>query len=80
MTCAACGAGSPGDPSTGYDADDLCPRCAREGWTLTAQGALVWPDDGETPVSDVSDTRLRPYRMARAMLPLRVPRRVASDR
>lgn len=80
MTCSACGAWSPGDPSTGYDADDLCPRCVREGWTLTASGELVWPDDVETPVSDVSDTRVRRPRMARAALRSPVIRRAASDR
>lgn len=45
MECPNCGAWGPGDPSTGYDVDELCPRCADEGWTLTAQGQLVEPLD-----------------------------------
>jgi len=28
MTCNDCGAYAPPDTETGYDADDLCPRCA----------------------------------------------------
>jgi hypothetical protein len=28
MECPSCGAWSPPDPETGYDADDLCPDCA----------------------------------------------------
>ena len=41
MICPACGRYAPPDPETGYDADDICPTCARDGWTIDARGDVV---------------------------------------
>ncbi len=29
MTCPCCGRYCPPDPETGYDADEMCPDCAK---------------------------------------------------
>lgn len=34
MTCPVCGQWAPDDRETGYGADDICPRCQQEGWTI----------------------------------------------
>jgi hypothetical protein len=76
MECPVCGRWAPGDASTGYDVDEICPRCADAGWTQTRDGALVDPS-----VSDVSDMSQPPRpRMLRAALTTtaRARRRVSS--
>ena len=35
MTCPSCGRYAPPDPQTGYDVDDLCPECERDGIIVT---------------------------------------------
>lgn len=54
MTCDICGAWSPGDPETGYDADRVCPSCGNEGWTDTAHGLVV----NERNITDEFETDL----------------------
>lgn len=49
MTCPACDAWAPGDAMTGYDVDEICPRCAQDGWSLDARGQLVAPDEISPP-------------------------------
>ena len=41
MTCPCCGRYAPPDPETGYDVDEACPSCAREGWVETGDGEYV---------------------------------------
>ena len=60
MECPVCGRWGRGDPQAGYDADEICPRCAREGWERAPDGTLVGPDDAR-------DSLPRP-RMQRASL------------
>lgn len=62
MECLSCGAEAPADSETGYCADAVCPRCAREGWEVTKNGQLLGPDDRRSEISDV------PRRMVRAGL------------
>lgn len=71
MTCLSCGREAPADSETGYCADAVCPRCAREGWEVTSEGQLLGPDDQRSEVSDVSDI---PRRMVRADLRRRTRR------
>lgn len=59
MTCLSCDRSGPGDRSTGYDADGICPSCEEEGWRLTPSGRLLGPGD---ELEDVQP------RMARASL------------
>lgn len=41
MECPACGRYAPPDPDTGYDADDICGECSRDGFTIDAEGHVV---------------------------------------
>ena len=61
MECPVCFRWAPGDPATGYDAADVCPACATDGWIRTAHGEIV----NLSEVSEVSEPRPR---MARARL------------
>ena len=68
MTCPVCDRWAPGDAETGYDVDDVCPTCAREGWELTTDGQLLGPDDvSEEPVRPATIAEV-PRRMVRARL------------
>lgn len=44
MTCPVCGRYGRPDPETGYDGDDICPSCARLGWTQDADGTVTRDD------------------------------------
>ena len=33
MECEVCGRTAEADRETGYNADTICPSCARDGWT-----------------------------------------------
>lgn len=41
MTCPSCGIWGPDDAETGYSGDDLCPDCARDGWVVASDGAVI---------------------------------------
>lgn len=41
MSCPICGVEDRRDDATGYQGDDVCPACQREGWTVTAHGDLI---------------------------------------
>ena len=55
MTCPTCGAFAPGDPASGYDADELCPSCQQAGWVETAQGELV--NENDEPIVEPEGAR-----------------------
>jgi hypothetical protein len=60
MTCPNCGRYAPPDAATGYDADELCPECAREKDDCAAadaadrerdSGDIYWIDEHESDES-----------------------------
>lgn len=48
MTCPVCGDYSNPDPDTGYNGDDLCPKCKEDGYDIGAHGEIIEPDPNET--------------------------------
>lgn len=59
MTCPVCGRYGDPDPATGYDGSDVCPTCARSGWTITAAGDLIcdWPQP-RVPTKSTEDEEI----------------------
>ena len=55
MTCPVCGCWSPDDSETGYGADELCPSCKAEGFTVTANGDIIQDRDLEAEDVDEFD-------------------------
>lgn len=70
MECLSCGRWAPPDPETGYDGDPLCPSCTAEGWSLTADGEVLSPEELQRARAAIVRV---PRRMARATM-----RRTAS--
>ena len=56
MSCPVCGREAPPDPETGYDAADVCPDCAQQGWTYANDGTLI-NDYKPEPVSEYDQVR-----------------------
>lgn len=51
MNCPICHRYAPPDQDTGYDAPDVCPTCAEQGWTYDAHRALINEHDEEFAVN-----------------------------